>query len=289
MTSSTLLAQIVLNGLNISAIYIMMALGFTLMFGIMRIINFAHGEFAMAGGYLTYFLFTQMGVPYLLALPISALVVAIVALVIERTVYRPFYQKELQGMIGTLGLSIAMTYAAVIIFGTYQKSIPPTFNQVFMFGPIALPAERLVVLMIAVLTLFSFYAFIRYTRIGLAMRVVAQDLAMAEAQGINARKVYRVAFLLATGLAALAGGLLGQLYALSPFMGVTPLVKSFIVVILGGLGSIPGAAVGGVILGMSESFLNTFYDASIAQFVSFGAICVLLILRPQGLLGRRVG
>ncbi|WJR79154.1 branched-chain amino acid ABC transporter permease [Bradyrhizobium sp. NP1] len=286
MMSWAVLSQIVLNGLNLSAIYILMALGFTLIFGIMRIVNFAHGEFAMLGGFLVLYGIQYFHVSPLLALPLCALLVGTLSLGLERIVLRPFYQREYQGMIATLGLSTMMTYLGVIFFGVNQRSIPPTYSEIFVLGPVRLPADRLIVLAIVAVTLTAFFLFMRFTKAGLAMRVVAQDIDTAQVQGINAHAYYRAAFFVATALAGLAGGLLGQLYSLSPFMGASPIVKAFIVVILGGLGSIPGAAVGGLVLGMSESALTTYYGASVAQFASYAVIMLVLVLRPQGLLGR---
>jgi branched-chain amino acid transport system permease protein len=286
MFTVPVLSQIVLNGFVLAAIYTLVALGFTLIFGIMRIINFAHGEFAMLGGFLVFFMLQVANMPFFVALPLASFAVACGGLVLEALVYRPFYQKELQGMIATIGLSTVIVYSAVLLFGSHQRSIPASFTAIFTIGPVILPADRLAVLTVAAIALAAFYVFITFTRIGLAMRVVAQDLEIAEAQGINARATYRAAFFVATFLAALAGGLLAQLYSLSPFMGRLPLVKSFIVVILGGLGSIPGAAAGGLVLGMFESFVSTFYGLSVAQFASLGAVIVLLVLRPEGLLGR---
>jgi branched-chain amino acid transport system permease protein len=286
MLSWAVLTQIILNGLNLSAIYILMALGFTLIFGIMRIVNFAHGEFAMLGGFLVLYCTEIFHIPPLLALPLSALLVGALSLLLERIVLRPFYQREYQGMIATLGLSTMMVYLGVIVFGVNQRSIPPTYSEIFVLGPVRLPADRLIVLLIAAITLTAFFLFMRYTKAGLAMRVVAQDNDTAQVQGINARAYYRAAFFAATALAGLAGGLLGQLYSLSPFMGSGPVIKAFIVVILGGLGSIPGAAVGGLVLGMADSALTTYYGASVAQFASFAVIMIVLVLKPQGLLGR---
>jgi branched-chain amino acid transport system permease protein len=286
MFSLPVLSQVLLNGLNLSAIYILMALGFTMTFGIMRIVNFAHGEFAMLGGFLLLFLLRTGTVPFLLALPLSAIGIGLASLVVERFVLRPFYNKEQQGMIATLGLSTTLIYLAVIAFDVSQQSLPSAYSTVYVLGPVFLPADRLVVLVTAALTLLAFFLFMRFTRSGLAMRVVAQDLEIAEAQGINARAHYQAAFFVAAALAGLAGGLIAQLYSLSPFSGGTPLVKAFIVVILGGLGSIPGAALGGLILGMAESILTTYWGASVAEFASFGVIMLVLVLRPQGLLGR---
>lgn len=287
MFSLAVFSQVFLNGLNLSAIYILMALGFTLIFGIMRIVNFAHGEFAMLGGFIVYSLLQVAPITPLLALPVSAVAVGLLSILVETFILRSFYQREHQGMIAMLGLSMVMTYLAVIVFGVAQRSIPPAYSQIFTFGPLRVPADRLVVLALAAVTLTAFFLFMRYTKTGLAMRVVAQDLEIAEAQGINAKAHYRAAFFAATALAALAGGLIGQLYSLSPFMGAALVTKAFIVVILGGLGSIPGAAVGGLVIGMAESVLTTYYGASAAQLSSFGVIMLVLVLRPEGLLGRR--
>jgi len=284
--SLSLLVPILFNGIGISAIYVLIALGFTLIFGIMRVVNFAHGEFAMLGGFALLFLYHRLGIPYWIALPVGALVVGAAGLLAEQFLFRPLYGQELQGMIASLGLSVALSEAAVILFDVYQRNIPTPFSAVIEIGGFPLPQDRLIVLAVAVAALAGFWLFVRYTRIGLALRTVAQDREMAEAQGIDARATYRVTFFLAATLAALGGELFAQIYALSPYMGATPLGKAFTIVIIGGLGSVPGAALGGILLGMSESFLNTFYGASLAQFASFGAIILLLILRPWGLLGR---
>jgi branched-chain amino acid transport system permease protein len=278
--------QILVNGISLSAVYVLVALGFTLIFGIMRIVNFAHGEFAMLGAFALFFLLGTANLPYWLALPLAAVVVALITLPMERFVFRPFYQRELPSMIASLGVSIALIEGAVLLWGVHQRAIPAAFSTVFSFGGVTLPSDKLVAIAISVVVLAAFFGFIRYTRIGLQLRAVAQDLEIAEAQGIRTRTVYRITFFIAAALAALSGALFGQIYAVSPYMGEVPLVKAFTVVIIGGLGSIPGAALGGILLGMSESLLNTFYGASVAQFASFGAIMLLLILRPWGLLGR---
>jgi branched-chain amino acid transport system permease protein len=283
--SPIIIGQVVVNGLSLSSIYILVALGFTLLFGIMRVVNFAHGEFAMLGGFGLFYLYGQMHLPFFVALPLAALIVAVGGLIFERLVFQWFYQKMFQSMIGLLGLSTAITFTAVIIWDVHERSIPPAFAAVWQVGGLFLPVARLVVFGISIVVLIAFYVFIRHTRAGLAMRAVAQDLEIAEAQGINSTRTYQQAFVVAIFMTALAGGLYGQIYFLSPFMGEVPLLKAFIVVILGGMGSIPGAAVGGLILGMSESFLSTYFGASVSSFVSFGVVILLLIFRPWGLMG----
>ncbi len=281
----TLLAQVVVNGACLSAIYVLVALGFTLLFGIMRVVNFAHGEFAMLGGFALYYLYGRFEIPWLIAVPLSALIVALGSLALERLVFRWFYQKMFQSMIGLMGLSMAMMYLGVIFWDAYERNIPPAFTDIFLIGDVIIPIDRVVVAGIAFATLTAFYVFMKFSKYGLAMRAAAQDLEIAEAQGIGALSMYKLAFLIAIAMAAMAGALYGQIYALSPFMGERPLMVAFIVVVLGGMGSIPGAALGGIILGFAESFLGTFYGASVSAFVSFAVVILLLIFRPWGLLG----
>jgi len=287
-----LLGQVLLDGLSISSIYILVALGFTLLFGIMRVVNFAHGEFAMLGGWALYYLYGQFELPFLIAVPLSGIIVALGSLVFEQFVFRFFYQKMFQSMIGLLGLSTAMIYTAVIIWGAYERQIPPAFTDTLEFGesifgePLLLPYDRLVVFLVSMTTLAAFYLVIMHTRIGLGMRAAAEDVEVAEAMGIRTRTVYRQAFVLAIFMTAIAGALYGQIYFLSYAMGEEPLLKAFIIVILGGMGSIPGAALGGVILGMSDAFLGTMFSAAVAKFASFGVVILILIVRPWGLLGK---
>jgi branched-chain amino acid transport system permease protein len=285
MFSTTILGQVFLNGLSLSAIYVLIALGFTLLFGIMKVVNFAHGAFAMLGGYALYYLYGVLGLPYLPAILLSAFGVATAGLVLEVLVFRWFYQKMFQSMIGLLGLNIAIVFTCVIVFDVYERSIPPALDGVLQFGDLIIPTDRLLVVAIAAVVLLAFWAFMSLTRYGLAMRAAAQDVEIAETQGIRTGQIYKLAFFVAIFMAALAGGIYAQIYALSPFMGDRPLMVAFVVVILGGMGSIPGAALGGIIFGFGESFLSTFYGSAVSSFVSFGAVIALLILRPWGLLG----
>src|SRR5437868_5999105 len=157
MNSSTLIAQIGINGFCLGAIYILVALGFTLIFGIMRIVNFAHGEFAMLGGFATLFWFTTLGMPFLIALVAGAAVVGLFGLVLEWGVYRHFYQREMPGMIATLGLSVALTSTSVLIWGPYQRSMPAAFPQIYSFGQVVISEDRLIVVLVAAVTLLLFW------------------------------------------------------------------------------------------------------------------------------------
>lgn len=285
MFNATILGQVVVNGVSLSAIYILVALGFTLLFGIMRVVNFAHGEFAMLGAFALYHLMNDLHLPWLVALPLGVLGVAAASMVLEWAVFRWFYQRMFESMIGLLGLSMMLMFGGVLVWDVYERNIPPTFTDVLMLGDVILPLDRLVVIVIALGALAGFYVFMRHTRAGLAMRAAAQDVETAETQGVNTRRTYKLAFFVAILLAALAGSLWGQIYAVSPFLGERPLMMAFIVVILGGMGSIPGAALGGALLGFTESFVGTFYGAFAAAFLSFGVVVLLLIVRPWGILG----
>jgi branched-chain amino acid transport system permease protein len=286
LTSPLVLGQILVNGLNLSAVYILVALGFTLLFGIMRVVNFAHGEFAMLGGFALYYLYGVLHLPWLLAVVLGAFAVAIPALILEAMVFRWFYQKMFQSMIGLLGLSLVMSYSSLIIWDAFERNVPSAFDQILRVGGVIIPVDRLVTIAVSLVALGAFYVLMVHTRIGLAMRAAAQDVEIAETQGIDSRKVYRWAFFVAILLAALAGGLYGQIYAVSPFMGERPLFVAFIVVILGGMGSIPGAALGGILLGFTESLLGTLYGGSVSAYASFGVVILLLVFRPWGLLGK---
>jgi len=281
----TILGQVVVNGISLSAIYILVALGFTLLFGIMRVVNFAHGDFAMLGAFALYYLMKDAQLPWLVALPVGVVGVAAASMALEWLVFRWFYQRMFESMIGLLGLSMMLMFGGVLVWDVYERNMPAISNEVLSLGDVILPVDRLVVVVIAVAALAGFYLFIRHTRAGLAMRATAQDVEIAETQGVDTRRTYRTAFFVAILLAALAGALWGQIYAVSPFLGERPLMMAFIVVILGGMGSIPGAALGGLILGLTESFVGTFYGAAASAFLSFGVVIVLLIVRPWGILG----
>jgi branched-chain amino acid transport system permease protein len=283
--NATILGQVFVNGVSLSAIYIMVALGFTLLFGIMRVVNFAHGEFAMLGAFALFHLMKDWHWHWLIAVPAGVIAVALASLVLEWLVFRWFYQRMFESMIGLLGLNMMMMFGAVLLWDVHERNIPTISSEVLMMGDIIIPVDRLIVVIIALAALAAFYVFIRHTRAGLAMRAAAQDLEIAETQGVDTRRTYKVAFFVAILLAALAGALWGQIYAVSPFLGERPLLMAFIVVILGGMGSIPGAALGGVLLGFTESFVGTFYGAAASAFLSFGVVILLLIVRPWGILG----
>lgn len=283
---SNLFAQALVNGVIIGLLYLLMAVGFTLVFGVMRIVNFAHGQFYMVGAFTTYVLMALWGWPFLLAVLGSFVVTAVLGWVLEWAVLKPFRHDELNGMIATIGVAMILQSVALIIFGPDSQIMPQVAEGVFHLGTVIVPASRLYVAVCSVIVLGCLYAFLAHTRQGKALRASVQDMEIAMAQGVRAKFMYPLGFSLGVGLAAIAGALMAPLFSVSPFIGSTPLLKAFIVVILGGLGSIPGAALASLLLGITESLASSFMSNSLAEILIFALVMALLVVRPAGLLGR---
>jgi branched-chain amino acid transport system permease protein len=284
---SILLAQAALNGLVIGAMYMLMAVGFTLVFGIMRVVNFAHGEFYMLGAFTAFFTYVYWEMPFVVCLAIAAVTVGILGMLIERTLIQPFRSDEMSGMIATLAISVIIQNGAVLLWGPAPRAMPDIVTGTLAVGPFSFPWSRLVVIAAAALIFVAFWLFMQRTRLGRAMRVVAQDTETALLQGIRVNYIYPLAFGLSVALAALAGALMGPVFSVSPFVGLTPMLKAFVVVILGGLGSVPGAVVGGLMLGMIESFTATIFGSLVSDILQLLLVILILLVRPAGLLGQR--
>jgi branched-chain amino acid transport system permease protein len=262
-----------------------MALGFTMIFGVLRIVNFAHGEFYMLGAFLVLTAMVKLEVGYFVAAALAILLIGVLGYLAEEVIFRKFRDKELEGMIVALGLSILMQNLGLVAWGPYDLSIPPVFTGVLKIGSMFYPLERLMVVLLSFLLMAGFYLFLKRTKLGLAIQAIAQDTEIARVQGMRINRLYPLAFAIGTGLAAAAGAVIGPLFQLNPWMGIMPQVKAFIVVILGGIGSIPGAFLGGLILGVAESFVSTYASKAIADMLGFVLVIGILLFRPSGLLG----
>jgi branched-chain amino acid transport system permease protein len=282
----TLLPQVIINGVTLGTNYILMALGFTLIFGVLRIVNFAHGEFYMLGAFFVLTAIVKLEVNYLLAAILAVLAIGLLGYLTEEVIFRRFRDKELEGMIIALGLSILLQNLGLVAWGPYDLSIPPVFTGVLKIGTLFYPVERLMVVLLSFLLMAGFYLFLKKTRLGLAIQAIAQDTEIARVQGMRINRLYPLAFAVGTGLAAAAGAVIGPLFQLNPWMGIMPQVKAFIVVILGGIGSIPGAFLGGLILGVAESFVSTYASKALADLLGFILVIGILLFRPSGLFGR---
>jgi branched-chain amino acid transport system permease protein len=278
--------QVFLNGLTIGALYVMMALGFTLIFGILRIVNFAHGEFYMLGAFLVYMLYGVWGVvDYLPAVLISAVCIGFLGIVFERFVFRPLRGKELQVLITSFAIAIGLQQIGVLIWGADDLSIPAPYMGVLRWKRFIFPWDRVIVVGYTIVILIAFYLFLKKTKIGLAMEAVVQDKEAAQIQGIRVNYIYALSFGVATLLAGAAGGLVGPIFALTPYIGVMPLMKAFMAVVLGGLGNVTGAVVGGLLIGISESFLATYFGGAFAAIMTFIVIMIIMVFKPSGLFG----
>jgi branched-chain amino acid transport system permease protein len=287
MSMEVLVAQAIINGVVVGMLYLLMAVGFTLAFGVMRVVNFAHGEFYMLGAFAAYVAYAVLGLPFIAAVAIAFAAAVVLGGVVERVVLRPFRRDELSGMIATIGLAMILQNGALMIFGPNPLSMPAVVSGVTRLGPFVFPTARLYTIGLSLVILGLFFAFVRYSRTGRAIRAVVQDTEIATAQGIRAEWIYPLGLGLGIGLAAIAGALMAPLFAVSAFVGGTPLLKAFIVVILGGLGSIPGAALASLLLGVIESLTITFFSSSTADILQLALVMLILVFRPSGLLGTK--
>lgn len=283
---SFLIAQSLINGVILGTLYLMMAIGFTLVFGIMRIVNFAHGEFYMIGAFLALIGVTWLGLPYAVTLALTVIFAILLGAIVERVVFRPFRSDELSGMIASLGLAMILQNGALIFFGPDPQAFPSLVSGVFRFGDLIIPKSRALTLGIGVVVLIGFYVLLMHTRFGRGLRALVQDQQVAALYGVRLEIMYPLGLGLGIALAAVAGALMAPLFGVSPFIGAAPLLKAFIVVILGGLGSIPGAALAALLLGLIESFTSSFVSASAADIVTFALVVAVLLIRPSGILGR---
>lgn len=281
----TLLPQVIINGVTLGTNYVLMALGFTMIFGVLRIVNFAHGEFYMLGAFFVLTAIVKFQVSYFLAVVIAVISIGLLGFLAEEVIFRKFRDKELEGMIVALGLSILMQNLGLVAWGPYDLSIPPVFSGVLKIGSMFYPVERLMVVLLSFLLMAGFYLFLKKTKLGLAIQAIAQDTEIARVQGMRINRLYPLAFAIGTGLAAAAGSVIGPLFQLNPWMGIMPQVKAFIVVILGGIGSVPGAFLGGLILGVAESFVSTYASKAMADMLGFIIVIGILLFRPSGLFG----
>ena len=281
-----LLGQATVNGLVIGLLYLLMAVGFTLVFGVMRMVNFAHGEFYMLGAFAAYFFTTRLGMAFLPAVALSFVAAIVVGSLLEWCILKPFRKDELNGMIVTIGLAMILQNVALMSFGPDPVSMPSIASGATTLLGITVANSRVYVVGFAVVVLLLLYAFLRHSRGGRALRAVVEDSETAAVQGVRARIYYPLGFGIGVGLAAIGGALMAPLFSVSPFMGQTPLLKAFMVVILGGLGSIPGAAIAGLSLGLLESYSTLFLSTSTADMLIFLLVMVGMLAFPRGLIGR---
>jgi len=280
-----LLVQALLNGFGLAIVYILVALGLTLIFSILEVINFAHGEFYMLGGFAAYYLCAVGGLNYVATLVLAVLLVGLAGVVAERLVFRHLRGKTLNAFIVSLGLLWVLQATAQLAFGVLDKSVPSAVSGIVRVGGVIVSRERLFVILTAVALIVGLYLFLKFTRTGQAMRAVAQDAEAAALQGVNIELTSALGFGIGCALAGAAGALLAPIFAVSPTMGALPVVKAFIIIIVGGMGSLPGAVLGGLLLGAVEGVGTLFMSSAAVNILGFLMVIAILLLRPRGLLG----
>jgi branched-chain amino acid transport system permease protein len=283
--TANVLVQALLNGFGLAMAYVLVALGLTLIFSILEIINFAHGEFYMVGAFTTYVAFTLLHVPYIVALIGAIVMVGLAGALAERLIFRHLRGKTLNAFIVSLGLLWVMQAAAQIVFGIQDKAVPSAFSGVLRMGGVFISYERLAVTLCAVVLIVALYAFLEWTTTGRAMRATAQDADGAALQGVNIELVSMLGFALGCALAGASGALLAPIFSVGPWMGALPVVKAFIIIIVGGMGSLPGAVLGGLMLGIVEGVGTLFFSSAAVNMLGFLLVIAVLLLRPRGLLG----
>lgn len=285
--TSDIFAQMTVTGITLGLLYALVAIGLTLIFGVMRVVQYAHGELFMLGAYFLYYWFNVWGLPYWAGLVVSAVVIFFFGIVLQLILFRPLLNR---GLLPALALSLALIFiissGGLLVFGTVARGIPSVISGgVAVFGA-WLTYERIVVSALAALVLWGLFTFLQKARIGMAMRAVAEDPEASSLQGINTGRIHYLAFGFGSALAAVAGSLLGTLMSIVPTMGFPMTVKAFMIVIMGGLGSVPGALLGGFIIGFIDSFGTTLLSSESAYIIGFLTIFVVLVFKPSGLFGR---
>ena len=281
------LVQTTIGGLTLGAQYALMALGFSLAFGILRVINFAHGAFYVVGGYLAYWVTTELGLPYVLGVVVAVLGTAAIGYAFELFIIERRIDDHLATIVLTLAASLIGGAAMLSLFGAQAVPFRGQLTGTFRLGGVFVPHARVMIIVVAGLAIGAVYLLLYKTQIGNALRALTDDREMAVAVGMSPKVLFPLAFAIATGLAGLTGALVTPQFSLAPFVGEQVLMISFVAVILGGLGSLPGAVIASVLVGLVEAFVGTYVGGSWAPLLLFTGILVLLVVRPSGLLGHR--
>lgn len=282
--------QQIVNGLIIGATYGLMAVGLTMIFGMMDVINFAHGELYMLGGVFSYYLIDLMGLNYFLAVPIAVLLVMALGFIFDQMVLRKLRaEPTLITILVTIGLSIFLQSTVLLFWGPAPQSISSPFSfNVIKIGPVLLTPFKIFMAFIMVIVILGLQFVLKKTTMGKTMRATFQDKEAAATVGIDINRVYAINFSLGSGLGALAGALLGTLFVVYPNMGLIAIIKAFLIVIMGGMGNFLGAIFGGLLLGVVESMAAGFISSGYKDLFGLLIVMLVLIFRPQGLFGKKI-
>ncbi|GMB79653.1 branched-chain amino acid ABC transporter permease [Shinella zoogloeoides] len=284
--------QVIINGAILSANYALIALGLTLIFGIMNVLNFAHGQMFMIGGLVVYWVCAVYGMPYGVGLAAAAVSVGVIGMAMERGLFQRVMGsagREENSVLLAVGTAFLLENAALYLFGEKQRGIPPMVQGVYRIGSAFLPANRLVVFVVSLLLIASVLSFVYYTRTGRAMRALAQDRTATTLMGVDAGRISMFGFGLGAALAATAGALLISVSGVNAGIGTAISTKAFIMIMIGGAGVIGGALLGAVVLGFAEAVGYALFPGSVTYLIIFVALIAFLLVRPQGIMGKPWG
>ena len=279
--------EILIYGAVTSAIYAMLAVGFTLIFGVARVLNLAHGSFYALGAYGTYVGTGILGLPLWQATVLAIAFVALFGVIVEKVLIRPLRYSQLGVLMITLAVSLVVEQALFLIFGSEYRNVPAFIDAKVSIGGVDVAGQRLLTLLIAVVSIGALYLFIQRTRLGSAILAISQDAEAAKYMGIPSDRIFSLVMAISASLAALAGVLAGPFLSVQPSMHLLPIVKAFAIVIVGGLGSIPGSILAALMLGYAETLVAYLVSTSWTEIVSVLATLLMLVFRPAGFFGRR--
>ena len=279
--------EILIYGAVTSAIYAMLAVGFTLIFGVARVLNLAHGSFYALGAYGTYVLTSIVGLPLWLAALLAIAAVSLFGVIVEKVLIRPLRYSQLGVLMITLAVSLVVEQALFLTFGSEYRNVPAFIDTKVSIGGVDVAGQRLLTLVVAVIAIGALYLFIQRTRLGSAILAISQDAEAAKYMGIPSDRIFSLVMAISAALAALAGVLAGPFLSVQPSMHLLPIVKAFAIVIVGGLGSIPGSILAALMLGYAETLVAYLISTSWTEIVSVLATLLTLVLRPAGIFGKR--
>lgn len=283
--------QQLVNGLILGSVYALLALGYTMVYGIIKLINFAHGDIYMIGAFIGYYLINILKFNFFLSLILVMIGTAILGVVIEFLAYRPLRNStRIAALITAIGVSFLLEYGMIFFVGANTRSFPQVIKTVrFNLGPISISNIQLLILGISIFLMVALQFIVQKTKMGKAMRAVSVDSDAAQLMGINVNRTISFTFALGSALAGAAGVLIALYYnSLEPLMGMTPGIKSFVAAVLGGIGIIPGAALGGFVIGLLETFATALGLSDFRDAIVYAILIVILLIRPAGILGKNV-
>ncbi len=282
-----------INGLSLGSIYAVIALGYTMVYGIAKMLNFAHGDVIMVGGYIVFSATSYAGLNPYIAILISVIFCTLLGMTIERVAYKPLRNASpLAVLITAIGVSYLLQNLALLVFGAQPKnftSVVPLDSIKLFDGQLVISGEAIVTIAVTIIIMVALMLFINKTRPGNAMRAVSEDRGAAQLMGVNVNGTIALTFAIGSGLAAIAGVLLCSTYSnLTSTTGAMPGIKAFVAAVFGGIGSIPGAMIGGILIGIIEIFGRAYISSQMADAIVFAVLILVLVIKPSGILGKKI-